>query len=55
LDAAKQQVKVAGRIQGIRRMGKAGFVPLIQEGEKLQIYIRKERGFGDRLQALRAA
>jgi lysyl-tRNA synthetase class 2 len=35
-------VKVAGRILTIRRMGKAGFAHLLQNGERLQIYIRKE-------------
>jgi lysyl-tRNA synthetase, class II len=35
-------VRVAGRIQTIRRMGKAGFLNLLQEGEKLQLYIKKD-------------
>ena len=35
-------VRIAGRIQTIRRMGKAGFAHLAQGGEKLQIYIKKE-------------
>jgi len=35
-------VKVAGRIQTVRRMGKAGFLHLSQNGERLQIYIRKD-------------
>ncbi len=36
-------VRVAGRIQSIRRMGKnAGFLHLLQGGEKLQVYIRKD-------------
>ena len=35
------KVRVAGRIQTIRRMGKAGFLHLVQSGEKLQIYIKK--------------
>jgi lysyl-tRNA synthetase class 2 len=35
-------VRVAGRILTIRRMGKAGFAHLLQNGERLQIYIRKE-------------
>ncbi len=35
-------VKVAGRISTIRRMGKAGFAHLFQNGERLQIYIRKD-------------
>ncbi|MBV9761867.1 MAG: lysine--tRNA ligase [Acidobacteriaceae bacterium] len=36
------RVRIAGRIQTIRRMGKAGFLHLQQEGEKLQIYIKKD-------------
>jgi lysyl-tRNA synthetase class 2 len=40
--ADKPQVRVAGRMQTPRRMGKAGFIPLMQWGEKLQIYIRKD-------------
>jgi lysyl-tRNA synthetase class 2 len=35
-------VKVCGRIQTMRRMGKAGFAHLLQLGEKLQIYIKKD-------------
>ncbi|HTB10166.1 MAG TPA: lysine--tRNA ligase [Bryobacteraceae bacterium] len=38
----KPQVRVAGRMQTPRRMGKAGFIPLMQMGEKLQLYIRKD-------------
>ncbi len=38
----KPQVKIAGRIQTMRRMGKAGFLHLMQAGEKLQVYIRKD-------------
>ena len=29
-------------MQTIRRMGKAGFVHLMQNGERLQIYVRKD-------------
>ena len=36
------QVRVAGRIQTIRRMGKAGFLHLLQDGQKLQLYIKKD-------------
>jgi lysyl-tRNA synthetase class 2 len=36
------RVRVAGRIQTVRRMGKAGFLHLLQNGEKLQIYIKKD-------------
>jgi lysyl-tRNA synthetase class 2 len=40
--ADKPQVRVAGRMQTPRRMGKAGFIPLMQLCEKLQLYIRKD-------------
>ena len=40
--ADKPVVKIAGRMLTPRRMGKAGFVPLMQLGQKLQIYIRKD-------------
>lgn len=40
--ADKPVVKVAGRILTVRRMGKAGFLTLLQNGEKLQIYVRKD-------------
>jgi lysyl-tRNA synthetase class 2 len=36
------QVRVAGRIMTVRRMGKAGFAHLMQSGEQLQIYVRKD-------------
>jgi lysyl-tRNA synthetase class 2 len=36
------RVSVAGRIQTIRRMGKAGFAHLQQQGERLQIYVKKD-------------
>ena len=43
-------VRLAGRINTIRRMGKAGFAHLLQNGERLQIYVRKdavgEKDFG---------
>jgi lysyl-tRNA synthetase class 2 len=35
-------VRVAGRIQTQRRMGKAGFLHLLQAGEKLQVYVKKD-------------
>ncbi len=35
-------VRVAGRIATIRHMGKAGFAHLTQNGERLQIYVRKD-------------
>ena len=40
--ADKPQTKIAGRILTVRRMGKAGFLTLLQNGEKLQIYVRKD-------------
>ncbi len=40
--AHKPRVKIAGRMQTPRRMGKAGFIPLMQLGEKLQLYVRKD-------------
>jgi len=40
--AEKPGVRIAGRIQTIRRMGKAGFLHLMQSGERLQIYVRKD-------------
>ncbi len=42
LDAEKPRVKIAGRIQTVRRMGKAGFMHLAQSGERLQVYVRKD-------------
>ena len=35
-------VRIAGRISTARRMGKAGFAHLLQNGERLQIYVRKD-------------
>jgi lysyl-tRNA synthetase class 2 len=36
------RMRIAGRIQTVRRMGKAGFMHLQQNGAKLQIYVRKD-------------
>ena len=36
------RVRVAGRVQTLRRMGKAGFAHLLQHGERLQIYVKKD-------------
>jgi lysyl-tRNA synthetase class 2 len=36
------RIKVAGRIQTIRRMGKAGFLHIQQNGARLQCYVRKD-------------
>jgi lysyl-tRNA synthetase, class II len=49
LEAAKAEVKVAGRIVSYRLMGKAGFAHLQGSGNRIQVYVRKdvvgERGF----------
>ena len=42
LEAARVNVRVAGRIMAIRLMGKAGFAHLQQGGQKLQIYVKKD-------------
>jgi len=42
LATAKPQVRIAGRIQTMRRMGKAGFFHLMQRGERLQVYVRSD-------------
>ncbi len=42
LDAARVNVRVAGRLMAIRLMGKAGFAHLQQGGKKLQIYVKKD-------------
>jgi lysyl-tRNA synthetase class 2 len=36
------RVRIAGRVAAVRRMGKAGFAHLQQNGERLQIYVRKD-------------
>jgi lysyl-tRNA synthetase class 2 len=40
--APEIRVKLAGRIQTIRRMGKAGFMHIQQNGARLQCYVRKD-------------
>jgi len=49
LEAARVNVRIAGRILAIRLMGKAGFAQLQQDGQRLQAYIKKdavgEKGF----------
>src|SRR5579883_3374135 len=40
--ADKPQVRIAGRILTIRRMGKAGFMHLQQSGARIQVYVRKD-------------
>ena len=42
LEAERVDVKVAGRIMTVRRMGKAGFAHIQQDGERMQIYVRKD-------------
>jgi lysyl-tRNA synthetase class 2 len=42
LEAARVNVRVAGRIMAIRLMGKASFCHLQQEGKRLQIYVKKD-------------
>jgi lysyl-tRNA synthetase class 2 len=42
LETDRVRVRLAGRIQTLRRMGKAGFAHLLQRGERLQIYVRKD-------------
>lgn len=36
------RVRIAGRIHTVRRMGKAGFMHLMQNGERLQVYVKKD-------------
>jgi lysyl-tRNA synthetase class 2 len=36
------RVRIAGRVMAVRRMGKAGFAHLQQNGERLQIYVKKD-------------
>src|SRR5262249_18164187 len=42
LEASRVNVHVAGRIMAIRLMGKAGFAHLQQDGQRLQIYVKKD-------------
>jgi len=49
LEKERIDVRVAGRILALRLMGKAGFAHLQQDGQRLQIYVKKdavgEKGF----------
>ncbi len=49
LERDRVTVRIAGRIMAIRLMGKAGFCHLQQNGQRLQIYVKKddvgEKGF----------
>ncbi len=38
----EMRVRICGRIQTLRRMGKAGFAHLLQSGERIQIYVKKD-------------
>ncbi|MBX9601971.1 MAG: lysine--tRNA ligase [Bryobacteraceae bacterium] len=42
LEAERVPLRIAGRIATVRRMGKAGFAHLLQNGAKVQVYIRKD-------------
>jgi lysyl-tRNA synthetase class 2 len=42
LESPRINVRVAGRIMAIRLMGKASFSHLQQDGQKLQIYVKKD-------------
>ncbi len=42
LDAQRVDVRVCGRILTVRRMGKAGFVTIGQNGCRLQLYLKKD-------------
>jgi lysyl-tRNA synthetase class 2 len=42
LEAAKKEVRLAGRILSYRLMGKAGFAHLQGDGRRIQIYVRKD-------------
>ncbi len=46
------RVRIAGRIQTIRRMGKAAFMHIQQNGERLQLYVRKDAVPRTRLQVV---
>ena len=42
LEGQRVNVRVAGRIMAIRLMGKAGFAHIQQDGQRLQIYVKKD-------------
>lgn len=42
LEANRVEVRVAGRIMAVRLMGKAGFMHLQQNGQRLQVYVKKD-------------
>ncbi|MGA7521801.1 MAG: lysine--tRNA ligase [Acidobacteriaceae bacterium] len=41
-EATRVPIAAAGRLMAIRQQGKAGFATLQQEGQRLQIYVRKD-------------
>ena len=43
LEASSLEVRVAGRIISMRGHGKVGFTHLLNQGEKIQLYVRKDR------------
>ena len=42
LEADKPQVSVCGRLMTVRRQGKAGFCHVQQDGEQMQLYVRRD-------------
>ena len=40
--APRTDARICGRVQTIRRMGKAGFAHIMQNGERLQLYVKKD-------------
>ncbi|MEZ5400742.1 MAG: lysine--tRNA ligase [Bryobacteraceae bacterium] len=42
LEAQRTGVSLAGRLVTIRRMGKAGFAHIQQNGERIQVYVRRD-------------
>ena len=42
LETPRVNVRVAGRVMAMRLMGKAGFAHLQQDGQRLQIYVKKD-------------
>jgi lysyl-tRNA synthetase class 2 len=42
LEAEKTQVSVCGRLMTVRRQGKAGFCHIQQDGEQMQLYVRRD-------------
>ncbi len=42
LEQEKTQVSVCGRLMTVRRQGKAGFCHIQQDGEQMQLYVRRD-------------